>query len=500
MRAEARTRRTEASARRVLLNATMRSFYDGAGSGRRTDSFNSSNSSANAIWSSGDPMRLRNRARDVIRTSPHAANGARKIANKIVGAGITPRFVTSSPRARKMIAARWREFVQTVDTSGRLDFYSLQNLMARTIAEGGEGVLVWKWSRTAPYLTATLLEGDFLDGSKTDWRPDTSGLRTLQGIQMDSNGRRTGYWIFKEHPGEYFGLSNGYESVLANADDVDHVFDMLRPGQLRGISWFAPVLQKVRDLADYDDAELVRKRIEACFSVFVTQPGNPAGGPLLGGSTKDADNRSIEGLAPGLIKRINPGEDVKFAQPTSNDGYVDYLKAVLHSIAAGIGITYEQLTGDLEGVNYSSIRAGMIDFWELLDHWQWHMMVHQLCVPTEKRFLRMLELTGEKLPADLRVEWCPPARAYVDPQKDIAAIKEELKAGVRTYADVAASRGYDGNQVIEEVAAEQEQRRKLGVVVDIDITNTPKVAPPAAPPSADAADAEDPAPAKKKTE
>ena len=178
----------------------------------------------------------------------------------------------------------------------------------------------------------------------------------LQGIEFDALGRRRAYWLYPTHPGDGRGA---LVSHRVPADRVLHLFERLRPGQVRGVPWFAPVMLKLRDLDAYDEAELVRKKIEACFAAFVTGVQDEE---TLGKARTEADGSRIETFEPGMIEYLEPGRDVKFAAPSASGGYAEYMRMQLHAIAAGVGLTYELLTGDLSQVNYSSIRAGLIEF------------------------------------------------------------------------------------------------------------------------------------------
>jgi len=113
----------------------------------------------------------------------------------------------------------------------------------------------------------------------------------------------------------------------------------------------ASVLLKMRDLDDYEEAELVRKGIESCFSAIVTTEDTGVG---LTEGTTDVNGNRIESLGAGLIQYLKPGQDIQFGAPANGGDYGAYTRTQLRAIAAGIGITYEQLTGDLTGVNYSS--------------------------------------------------------------------------------------------------------------------------------------------------
>ena len=122
-----------------------------------------------------------------------------------------------------------------------------------------------------------------------------------------------------------------------------HLFERLRPGQVRGVPWFAPAIARLRDLDEYDDAELVRKKIEACFAAFVTGDED---GATLGASSTDAEGRRIERFEPGMIEYLPSGKDVRFATPGASGGYAEYMRVQLHAIAAGVGLTYLPLKPD----------------------------------------------------------------------------------------------------------------------------------------------------------
>jgi capsid protein len=120
---------------------------------------------------------------------------------------------------------------------------------------------------------------------------------------------------------------------------------------------------------------------------------------------------------------LEPGEDVRFSQPGDVGGtYEAFMRQQLRSIAVGMGITYEQLTGDLSGVNYSSIRAGLVEFRRRIAMIQHHLMVFQLCRPVWNRWFELAILSNQlPLNADTKVKWIPQGFDWVDPLKDIIA-------------------------------------------------------------------------------
>lgn len=444
--------------------ALLERGFEGALMGRRTDGWVTGGTGANAEI--GPALsRLRNRSRDLVRNNPYAAKGVHTLVSNLVGTGIVPRARTKSKSLAKAADRLWLDFSARCDADGLTDFAGLQALIVRALAESGEVLVRLRDRRAADGLPVPLqlqvLEADHLDSGKTGDLPD--GGFIVQGVEFDPLGQRRAYWLFAEHPGER-GRSPVAQRVPAR--QILHLFERLRPGQVRGVPWLAPVILKLRDLDAYDDAELVRKRLEACFAAFVT--GVEDDDPLTKAVTKPGGPR-LELFEPGMIAYLEPGKDVKFAAPAASGGYEAYMRVQLHAIAAGMGLTYELLTGDLSQVNYSSIRAGLIEFRRRMEALQWQLLVPGLCQPVWARFVTAAQAAGH-LPASTAIaaEWTAPRFEAVDPLKDIEADILAVRAGVMTLKEAIARQGYDPAQVLAEIAATNAELDAQGLVLDSD--------------------------------
>ncbi len=456
---------------RSMLTAAR--AYDAAKTRRRTDGWITSGSSANAEIATA-AARVRERARDLVRNNPWAAAAVRKLPTKVVGTGIMPRLRARPDEVDRKDKARaeWEAFVEASDPERRLDFYGQQNLIARTWFEAGEA-LVRFLPRPASFglrvpLQLQVLEPDFLDASQD--RVLDGGGQIVQGVEYDAQGRRAAYWLFAQHPGDAlrsFAKRTG-NSLRVPASEVLHIFEPHRPGQARGVSLFAAVALRMRDVDDYDDAEIMRKKIAACFAGFVKRTVE-VGKPLATSARLDDSGRRVESIAPGLVQYQQPGEDVTFPNPPAAEGYLDFMKLQLHAISVALGMTYEQMTGDLSQVNYSSIRAGMIDFWDLVDQWQWLVLIPQLCQPVWNRVAALLAATGKRdLQQEFQAVWTPPRRRWVDPLKEVAALKDAIRAGLTTLPAAIAEQGEDPDEVLAEIAATAEKLDALALVLDSD--------------------------------
>lgn len=447
--------------------------YDAASTGRRTSSLTPSRYDADGVAGFGRRARMAAVARDMIRNAPFAARAQQVISANVVGAGIIPKLAGLPPD----LAAQGLQLIEqhldttAIDLDGRLNLYGLQRLVINTVVDSGEALVVRHVDTSSGNhlmnLQLQVLEPDHLDSTRDGTFRD--GSRVHQGIQYGPDGKRQGYWLYNDHPGAIGGRGGviGQESVFNPAENVAHIYRQDRPGQQRGVSWFAPVLMPLSDLADYQDASLMRQKIASCFTAFRTrQDGGPA---------TDAEELG-ETLSPGLIQELSPGEEIVFADPPSVAEFDPFTKTILRSVAAGMGITYEALTGDLSGVNFSSARMGRMEMDRNVEAWQWNVLIPQMMHPVGRWFQQSWSaaspalLSSTKIPQIMssRVEWVPPHRILVDPAREISALRDAVRAGFTSRSGVQRQLGFDPERLLEEQVADRKQAARLGLVFDSD--------------------------------
>lgn len=433
--------------------------YDGASRGRRTanwyaPSTSASNETAQALTT------LRNRMRDQVRNNPWASKAVNVVVANTVGEGIRGTVRGRSSGRSKALQDLWQLWAETgmCDATGRHNLYGLQQLAMRTIVESGE-VLIIKEVRRGQRVPVMLrvIEPDHLDTSKD--AQQIGGNRVMEGIEYDATGRPVAYYVFPEHPGDRVSYRDGQrDSVRVPADNVIHVFRQDRPGQNRGVPWGASIMVRLKDLDDYEDAQLLRQKIAACFSAFVTDIDGVQNGQQLSISDK---------IEPGSIEILPPGRSIQFATPPAAQGYSEYMRSMLHSIASGFGITYESLTGDLSQVNFSSARMGWLEFQRNLDQWRWNMLIPQMLGRVWEWFQQGAVLTGAD--ADLAtMEWTAPRREMIDPGKEIAAMRDAVRAGFCSLSEAQRMLGYDPAKLLEEYKSDANKLDELGLVFDTD--------------------------------
>lgn len=454
----------------------LRQSYDGAKTGRRTSGWTAGGTSANSEIA-GARSKLIARSRDLIRNNPHILNAKRTVRLYSVGTGIELQL--DDPAWQRL----WDDWIGAADVGGTLDFYGQQALAAATIFESGSVLLRARGRRPEDGLRVPLqiemLEPDFLDATR-DASRDGGGY-IQEGIEFDRLGRRIGYWIHPVHPGEigsaFWARSTNNESRFVPADRVSHAFTCDRPGQVTGVPWPHSVIIKSRDLSDYEDAELFRKKIEACNVGAVTQAGGVMGNPL-GGIPGDATTGSGPGetggsprpeqFEPGMFFYFGPGEDVTFNDPKGNTAYESYTKTAQKAIGAGMGVPYDKLTGDLSEANFSSLKAGSNQFEALMDSFRWLTLIPRVCDPVLQWFFESAELSRSAPGPRPEYEWQPPPYPEVDPQKEAMARLIDTRSGVKTMPEIIRSRGGDPRRQVEQIKEWNDQLDAAGIVLDSD--------------------------------
>jgi lambda family phage portal protein len=292
----------------------------------------------------------------------------------------------------------------------------------------------------------------------------------VQGVQFNLFGQRESYWLYNYHPGGVYMLNprGGILSQPVPASQVMHTYCILRPGQVRGVPWLAPVMLAMRDLDDYRDAERMRKKTEACLAGIVTRPEGAGGLPIGAKSTDPKTGKTLERMYPGMIEYLKPGEDIKFNAPSPAGGYRDYLMTELQGIGAGIDVPYELLSGDLSNVNYSSYRAGMLGFRNAIEAFRWLTLIPMYCRPTWRRFIDTLVFIGKIPEANYGVQWTAPKFESVDPLKDAMAELKRIRTGTLTLSEAIAQNGYDPEKQLQEIQRMNELLDELQIILDCD--------------------------------
>lgn len=450
----AKSARIEAETARMELQAQILRGFEGGKKTRHTEGWFTTNRGPNSDIKAALSTLIQ-RHQDLVDSDPWCKRAIEVITSNMIGEGIEGAPVGGS----KAFGRGWQDWASSTDCDfyGRCNLYGLQELAARTIAVRGS-VLVRRRIRPAMAgdglipLQLQLLEPDWLDTTRDD------GAKIVGGKVYDQWGRWEGAYLWDQHPGESNISSLRLSSTLVPAAELLHVYEMRRPGQYTGIPWGTTALLRARDVADYEGAELLKQKLAACFAGFITD---------VDPESSNAGDDLTEAIEPGLLQRLQPGQSIVFPTPPKVEAYGDFMRQNLRAIAMGYGITYEALTGDLTGVNFSSGRMGFLEFSRNVGRWRWNMMIPQLLDPVSRWYGQTAQVTTSgRVPR--RWAWTAPLREMINPAEEIKWLSEAVRAGFMTLSEVQRSFGYVPDDILRELGADLKNAQALGLALSVD--------------------------------
>lgn len=481
--------------RRAHASTSFSSGFDGASTGRRARNWKPPSSTINSLLLSS-LEHLRNRARDQARNVPWMKRADRSYVANVVGNGIRPIPMTKDEAFNEAAQEAWEEFVFNSDADGKLDFYGQQALVTRSIYQSGEVLarLVEQPSDEVDLLIPMqikVLESDHLDHTHTFDMPE--GGRIIQGVEFNGLDKISAYHLWRQHPNELLGMRNAEMRVRVDADEVLHIFEPTRPGQVRGYPAMSATLLRMMDLMEYEDAEIVRKKFAAFLTFFIKSTADSERDLLdeelsdaldgVDGSGGHDSGPSLAELEPGTGQYLDPGQEIQITEPADvGSGYEPFVRMNLRAIAAGADVTYEQMTGDLTGVNFSSIRSGLNEMQRIWEQFQNQILVHQFCQPVYRAFIRHAVMNGVLDAQDFalmphkyfKVKWLAPGWPYVNPQQEAQADLLSIRSGTTSRTRVAARRGNDVRELDREIEKDNKRADQNNFVFDSDPRKTNK--------------------------
>jgi lambda family phage portal protein len=456
----------------------------------------------------------RGQSRDLARTSPIAVGAINTNVDRVVGTGLAlsaqPNLFVLGWTSEQ--ATQWKRHVQAEfslwsdsaesDICNTLDFYEQQALILRSALESGDCFTVLpdgQPTRNNPYrLRIQALEADRIGnpGNKMD-EPLVSG-----GVRFDEAGAPKAYHVYDQHPGASI-LSAGGALFAGNWVDAVgatgrrrmlHHFRKLRPGQPRGVPYLAPIVDIIKQLSRYTNAEINAAVISSYFTAFIeTSDGNAA--PVFQGA-KGAETPSdpIE-MGSGAVVGLATGEKVTFADPTRpNPNFDGFTIAMLRQVGMALSIPHELLMKQFNS-SYSASKAALLDagiYFRTVRTW----LARSFCQPVYETWLAEAVATGRiSAPgffadpllrwAYTRAAWNGDSMGSINPKDEVAAYTAAVDARLMTRERAEWELfGTDFNETFDAKKAEQDKLRVANMLP------VPKAG--AAAPSQDAANPDTP--------
>lgn len=433
------------------------------------------------------PM-LRSRSRDQMRNAPVALGALNTKVSSVVGTGLTytPSINSVFLGLSEKEAAAWStntkarfdHWANSADCSldRRLNFYGIQDLSYRSMLESGDiFILTPRVARAGkpPVLALQIIEADRV--SNPNGKPNTETL--VDGIELSPETNETiAVQISKRHPGD--AGANTWERRAVRGDstgrlNVIHFFDSLRPGQVRGVPWIAPIIEPLKQLGRWSDAELNAAVVSGMFSVFIKMDPDAfqdcfdedAQGVIV----DKASSWSGE-MESGKAVNLLPGEEVNTAAPgRPNPAFDPFWTAMVRQIGMALEMPFEVLTMHFQS-SYSAARAALLMAWKAFRRNRDRLATYQ-CQPVLELWLADEVAEGRiRAPGffanDLvRAAWCGAiwtgdGPGSIDPGKEVDAAGKRIELGISTKD--AESIAFDGlpweakhKQRVKEIAAER---------------------------------------------
>ncbi len=422
-----------------------------------------------AYW----PMLVR-RSRDLAYNDDYMKGFLRSAARNIIGRGVKlqSRVVNSNGSfdkdANSKIEAAWKKWGKKGNPTvcGRMSWATLQRAIVKTVARDGEVLL----RRTPGFQNDWRYALQVIPAPSLDItyeRPKRDGVSVSLGIERDRWNRATAYYILSD-------ATDGQRSrQRIPANEIVHIFIAEEISQSRGLPWALASMRRLKMLSGYEESALAAARAGAEKLGFLTTVTGDDPAPAADGEEAPKDEKIVIQSTAAHWESLPEGMDVAAWDPKYPEGdMAPFVKLMLRGAAAGLGVSYNGLANDLEGVNFSSLRHGLQDErgeWEVLQD----DVIGQLHEQVFPEWLMQSMMAGAvTLPTTgferfNAAEWIPRGWQWVDPEKEGKANTRDLALGVTSRTRIAAHKGDDLGDIFDEIAAEN----KLAAEKEIDLAD-----------------------------
>lgn len=436
-----------------MASAAIRG-YDAAGTGW-SNPFNRLTKGTAGSEASKNSEKLATVGQDLTRNNALANRIKSQWASNVVGSGITLDLVelavkkavgkkAQKAKAKKSKAAKaavlfdWENWADSTDCDfdGHYTLYGLQWLWMASIVESG-GIIVRKHTNAGMAIPLQLQtieqshlskekDGEYNDGIVTD------------GIRFNKLGQRVGCYIkiIDIHVKVTMTAEPTYHEF---GKDVMYLYRKERSGQHLGISWLHSVATTLERYGATQDAKITQLQIAACLALIVSDADQKVG--------NDIKSEIGTEITPGTVTYTNSSADITTVTPPNPSESSAFMKELKDDIAAGVGLTYAQLTGDYSKFNFASGRMSKIDFFMILSFVQLNVIKPNLNILfgwfTEARWLKSGEST------EFKPKWEFPARAAVDPAQEFDVLFAKCRAGIISPKQMATQMGEKLEEAIE---------------------------------------------------
>lgn len=452
---------------------------------------------------------LRDRSRDLYMGAPIATGAIKTVRTNVVGSGLA---LAANPDAdflgltedqalvwKRNVEREWSLWAETIncDAERKQNFYQLQSLVVLSALMSGDvfvALPIVKRAGSVYDLRINLIEADRVCNPLQATNP---AANILGGVEIGQYGEAVAYWVALYNPNAFprttiqtrnewkrvhaFGQTSGRRNILHVLADVE------RPAQRRGVPMLAPVIESLKQLGRYSDAELMAAVVSAMFTVFIksNSPQSPLAQAFDPSMQIDKDPNAYE-LGNGAIVALEEGEEVQVANPgRPNTAFDGFVSACCRQIGAALEIPHEVLLKIFQS-SYSASRAALLEFWKMV-RMRREWLISGFCQPVYEEWLTEAVLKGRvEAPGffddpAIKAAWCGAdwfgdCQGQLDPLKEANAAKVRVEEGFSTRSREAAEfTGMKHEDILAIRKREEAMRKEYGL--------TPGAAQPAPAPA-----------------
>lgn len=439
---------------------------------------------------------LRERTRDLYMGASLATGAIKTIRTNVVGSGLklNPRIDYDFLKMTEEEAERWernteREFklwAESIhcDAQRMNNFYELQSLAFLSQLMSGECfVLLPKNKRVfMPYdLRIMLIEADRIctpTGKEFD-------KNIFKGVEIGKFGEVIAYYVAQKHPGSGGIINNEWKRVLkfgqrSGRSNILHLMENERPEQRRGIPVLAPVIENLKQISRYTEAELVAAVVSGMFTTFITKKDDDDDGPL--GSYSEMEDEyeedEIIALGNGAVVTLREGEDVKEVNPgRPNTAFDGFVKAICRQVGAALELPYELLIKEFTS-SYSASRGALLEAWKMF-RMRRAWLANDFCQPIYEEWLAEAVAKGRVFApgffddpliqkAYTKCEWNGPSQGQLDPLKEVKAATHRVEQGFSTrQRETVELTGGDFQNNLRQLNKEKKAMKDGGLIDEV---------------------------------
>lgn len=430
---------------------------------------------------------LRAKSRNLYMNNDLAGAALKKMRTKTVGSGLLPKPTINyvylgierekAKELERIIKNKFNAWALSPnsDASRMFSFYDLQSLLQLSwIMNGDAFAIPMRKHRkgVSIELCIQLLEADRIVNPI-----GTINKYIKSGVEYDEQGELKKYYVASSHPGDNFNYKvKGYPAFNSlGRKNILHIFEPERIGQRRGVPILGPIIFSLKQLGKYKSSELTAAVINAMIGLIIESESADEEGFAGGFGTTDEENTPENPkqkeqqitLDHGTLVVGKPGEKIKeFSTSRPNKNFKEFVEAIYEEIGANLEISKEVLMSSFKN-SYSAAKASLEEAHQRFQVSR-KILERTFCQPIYEEFILELIKNGDiDCPnffedesvryAFTRCIWVGAGKSSLDPLKDANANGKELENFTTSRSIIAATSGYDYEEIFRERAEEEKE-------------------------------------------